>query len=75
MQMLTEHRSQIFHILEAVSSYHCSETFFPRRISLGFLSRSRKVPVYCLRIVYEPFIYKLFQFGIHYHQFVLYNFS
>jgi len=35
MQMLTEHRSQIFHIPEAVSSYHCSETFYPRWV-LGF---------------------------------------
>ena len=33
MQMLTEHRSQIFHILEKLSSYHCSETFYPRRVS------------------------------------------
>jgi len=81
MQMLTEHRSQIFHILEAVRSHHysethlCSETFYPCRISLVFLSRCRKVPRYSLRIVYDRFIYKLFQFSIHYHQPGLYNFS
>jgi hypothetical protein len=75
MQMLTEHRSQIFHILSAVSLYHCSETFYRPKVSLVFLSRSSQVPRCSLRTVYDRFIYKLFQFSIPYYQSVLYSFN
>jgi hypothetical protein len=75
MQMLTEQGSQIFLTLEAVSACHCYEICYHQRDSLVFLSRSRLVSRYSLRVIYDRFTHSLFQFSIHYHQSVLYSFS